>query len=52
MPTVATLLSTCWDANLTTGSCYDQAAADGMKKALKDAKAARLSALQGLIATQ
>ena len=43
MPTVDTLLSACWDSSLTTGSCYDQAAVDGMKEALKTAKAARLS---------
>ena len=37
---------------MTTGSCYDQAAANGMKEALKDAKSARLSTLQTLISQQ
>ena len=52
MPTVDTLLSSCWDSSLTTGGCYDTAAVDGMKEALKAAKAARLSELQSLISTQ
>ena len=51
MPTVDTLLSSCWDPTVT-GGCYDTAAVDGMKEALKAAKAARLSELQSLISTQ